>query len=42
MKRFILNFVVFVDNTRRKIAIYRPNWGACPHLGATRPRVGIC
>ena len=28
MKRFILNFVVFVDNTRRKIAIYRPNWGA--------------
>ena len=22
-------------------AIYRPNWGARPHLGATRPRVGI-
>ena len=28
MKRFILNFVVFVDNTRRKTAIYFPNWGA--------------
>ena len=28
MKRFILNFVVFVDNTRRKTAIYLPNWGA--------------
>ena len=23
-------------------AIYLPNWGAHPHLGATRPRVGIC
>ena len=27
MKRFILNFVVFVDNTRRKTVIYLPNWG---------------
>ena len=23
-------------------AIYLPNWGARPNLGATRPRVGIC
>ena len=28
MKRFILNFVVFVDNTRRLTAICLPNWGA--------------
>ena len=25
----------------RRTAICLPNWGACPHLGATRPRVGI-
>ena len=24
-----------------RTAICLPNWGACPHLGATRPRVGI-
>ena len=37
MKRFILNFVVFVDNTRRKTVIYLPNWGRALTWGRRVP-----